>query len=187
MSLDPTAVLNLVEHILRVIPHTIIVIVLLTAPTLAWLLYRFIVQPRAVRYGGRASELLWICERCLSANDATHLRCYSCGGRREETVGDLTVIDGNRLVVLGRTDDGVDAESNFSVEAAAAAAAAEPPKAGRDPVGVGPGRFTPSTRRTSVGRPSSAVGRSAATPAGPRKAVTVGRHAGEHGGPRSES
>jgi len=183
MSLHPTDVLNLLEYLFRVIPHTIIVIVLLTAPTIAWLLYRFVVQPRKARYAGRESELLWICERCLSANAATHPSCYSCGVSREETVGDLTVIDGDRLVVLGRTSDGADAEANISVEAAVAAAAA----AGRDPVAVGPGRPAPSTRRTSDGRPSSAAGRSVTTPAGPRKAVTVGRRTDEHGGPRSES
>ena len=51
-------------------PTALMVIILLTGPTLVWLLYQFVVQPRTSRYAGGSSDLLWVCSRCRSANEA---------------------------------------------------------------------------------------------------------------------
>jgi hypothetical protein len=74
------------------VPPALIAIVLLGGPTAGWLLYRFVVEPRAAR-GGRAYDgaRFWVCPNCRSVNDFRLQRCYRCDARPADE--DLEVID----------------------------------------------------------------------------------------------
>ena len=63
--------------------------VLLGGPTAAWLLYRFVVQPRSSRYRGADPSSMWICASCRSVNDLRLARCYRCDAPQQ----DVEVID----------------------------------------------------------------------------------------------
>jgi hypothetical protein len=71
------------------IPPALIAMVLLGGPTAAWLLYRFVVQPRSSRYRGVDSSAMWICPSCRSVNDLRLARCYRCDAPQQ----DVEVID----------------------------------------------------------------------------------------------
>lgn len=107
MPIDPNDALQAMERSLGMVPGVVVVIVLLGGPTILWLLYQFIVQPRSSRYGEGSSELLWVCRDCRSVNEARHSRCYGCGLSRDAITGALQVFDGDGLVTL-EGDDGWD-------------------------------------------------------------------------------
>jgi hypothetical protein len=54
-------------------------IVLLAGPTVLWLVYRFLVQPRTSRYIDGGIDPFWVCENCRSANAVHRSQCYRCG------------------------------------------------------------------------------------------------------------
>jgi hypothetical protein len=71
------------------VPPALIAMVLLGGPTAAWLLYRFVVQPRSSRYRGVDPSAMWICPSCRSVNDMRLARCYRCDAAQ----ADVEVID----------------------------------------------------------------------------------------------
>ena len=73
------------------IPAALIAMVLLGGPTAAWLLYRFVVQPRSSRYHGVDPSAMWICPSCRSVNDLRLARCYRCDAAQVDA--DVEVID----------------------------------------------------------------------------------------------
>lgn len=106
MSLDPFGALESLERAIGVPPAAIVAIILLAGPTAIWLLYRFVVQPRTSRYAETGLDLLWVCERCRSANEVRTSHCYRCGLDREEMAsGDLRVVDGVGVVTLTAEDE----------------------------------------------------------------------------------
>ena len=80
---------------IEAVPTVLIAIVLLGGPTAAWLLYRFVVQPRTMRARARAvaagGSAMWVCPTCRSINDLTMARCYRCVATPDED--ELEVID----------------------------------------------------------------------------------------------
>jgi hypothetical protein len=100
VPLDPADILAQLQRMVALVPGALLAIVILAGPTATWLLYRFVVQPRARRFGGSRGPLLWICTDCRSANEVRLSRCYRCGLEREAIVGDLQVLDGDGLVAL---------------------------------------------------------------------------------------
>lgn len=175
MPFDPIDMLERLEFSVGLLPPTILAILLLTGPTVAWLLYRLVAQPRSRRAALRMTGLLWICERCQSASEARLSRCYRCGHVREETVGDLQVLDGDGLVTLGRSDTWL---ADPMVPGDALPAATRPA-----PVAVGPGRIHPDRQFSDVDRRAVAVGPGAPIPVRPRKAVASGRRDTQPSGP----
>lgn len=177
MPIEPTDAIENVQRSLSLMPPAILAIIFLAGPTAAWLLYRFVVQPRTRRYAADGSELLWICVRCRSANEVRSSRCYRCAMERDEIVGALQVVDGDGIVSLDPDDEG---DLGYPlVQPVAAAATARPP------VAVGPGRPRPApvSKKTIVPagepeRPSVAVGPGKAAPGVParsRKVVATDR------------
>src|SRR4026208_415348 len=100
MPIDPSDSIQALERSLNSGPAAALVIALLTGPTILWLLYRFVVQPRTSRYGVTQAELLWVCADCRSVNEVGHTRCYHCGLDRTAITGPLQVFDGEGLVTL---------------------------------------------------------------------------------------
>lgn len=184
MPIEPTDAIENLRRSLSLVPPAILAIVLLAGPTAAWLLYRFVVQPRARRLAADGSELLWICERCRSANEVRASRCYRCAMERDEIVGTIQVVDGDGIVTLAPLEDEATGASPVGLPVMAAANTA-----GRPSVAVGPGRSVgagdppleavealvvgerPTRAPVSVG-PGDA---SAARAARPRKVVAAGR------------
>lgn len=206
MPIEPTDAIDNVQRSLSLVPPALLAIVFLAGPTVAWLLYRFVVQPRTRRYAGADSDLLWICDQCRSANEVRSSRCYRCAMERDEIVGALQVVDGDGIVSLGPLDDedpvapaGIPvmpapARSRRPVAvgpgrrpaAAPLAAPARPDlsvalvgDAPRAPVAVGPGTPASGTASTALGAATPVV------PARPRKVVAAGRAEAESRRPRS--
>lgn len=73
------------------VPPILIAIVLLGGPTAAWLLYRFVVQPRSKRLGSMDASAMWVCPNCRSVNELRMARCYRCDASPAED--ELEVID----------------------------------------------------------------------------------------------
>jgi hypothetical protein len=73
------------------VPPVLIAIVLLGGPTAGWLLYRFVVQPRAKRLGSMDASAMWVCPNCRSVNEMRMARCYRCDASPADE--DLEVID----------------------------------------------------------------------------------------------
>ena len=172
-----------------IVPAAGLAIVLLVAPTAAWLIYRGLAQPRSSRYTERPGELLWVCADCRSVNRAGESRCYACGLDASEIVGDLEVFDGHGIVVLPGDDeeladdgyaedtpaDPAGAPAALPIAAAATAAAPRNDAAATTPT---PQRSSPrvtsagrSASRTSTGAAPTA--KSAAAKATPKKASTA--------------
>ena len=172
-----------------IVPAAGLAIVLLVAPTAAWLIYRGLAQPRSSRYTERPGELLWVCADCRSVNRAGESRCYACGLDASEIVGDLEVFDGHGIVVLPGDDeeladdgyaedtpaDPAGAPAALPIAAAATAAAPRNDAAATTPT---PQRSSPrvtsagrSASRTSTGAAPTA--KSAAAKATPKKALTA--------------
>ncbi len=91
MDIDIDASVRALEDGIGLLPGALIAIALLTGPTVAWLLYRFIVQPRTSRYRATQIGALWICGYCRSANDLDSSRCYRCQEDFED--GQIELID----------------------------------------------------------------------------------------------
>jgi hypothetical protein len=86
------------------VPPALIAMVLLSGPTVAWLLYRFVVQPRSIRSRAYVGARFWVCPNCRSVNDIQLIRCYRCDSR--PAAADIEVIDATpsaprRLVPVG--------------------------------------------------------------------------------------
>ena len=73
------------------VPPALVAVVLLGGPTAGWLLYRFVVQPRARRIAVMNLSAMWVCSKCRSVNELRMTRCYRCDARPDET--DLELID----------------------------------------------------------------------------------------------
>ena len=73
------------------VPPPLIAMVLLGGPTAAWLMYHFVVQPRAARMRVFEREAFWVCPSCRSVNDYRLVRCYRCDAVPVEE--DLELID----------------------------------------------------------------------------------------------
>lgn len=73
------------------VPPALVAVVLLAGPTVSWLLYRFIVQPRARRMRAMDLSAMWVCSKCRSVNELRMARCYRCDARPDES--DLELID----------------------------------------------------------------------------------------------
>ena len=176
MPIESTDAIENLQRILSQMPPAVLAIVFLAGPTVGWLLYRYVVQPRTRRFAGDGSDLLWICERCRSANEVRSSRCYRCAMERDETVGALQVVDGDGIVTLEREDDG---DPAYPISQPVIAAATD-----RPPVAVGPGRGRPEPAAAvpvepgaKRRRPSVAVGpgkEASAVPARPRKVGAAG-------------
>lgn len=177
MPIEPTEAIETLQRSLALMPPAILAIIFLAGPTAAWLLYRFVVQPRTRRYAAGGSDLLWICDQCRSANEVRSSRCYRCAMDREAITGALQIVDGDEMVSLGPDDE--DLAPYPLGQPVMAASTAHPP------VAVGPGRTRPEPTSTQKvgpvaepGRPSVAVGpgkEASAVPAQPRKVVAAGR------------
>lgn len=100
MTVSPSEAIEAIQRSIDVIPATILAIIFLAGPTLAWLLYRFVVLPRTSRYSDRSGELLWLCSRCRSANEARTGNCYRCGLARSAITGPLHLVDGDDIIAL---------------------------------------------------------------------------------------
>jgi hypothetical protein len=180
VPLDPGDIVAQLQRMVGLVPGALLAIVILAGPTTAWLLYRFVVQPRTRRFAHDGDPLLWICSDCRSANEVRHSRCYRCGLERDAIVGDLQVLDGDGLVALpidvaygwsGLPDDAIpDAVPPIPATSwPAAATAAPPPPVRTQPlagkprrlVAVGPGR--PASDRAAA--PPRGAETDAATPA----------------------
>jgi hypothetical protein len=74
---------------LGAVPPALVAMILLGGPTAAWLLYRFVVQPRARRHRGVDPSAMWICPSCRSVNAMQLARCYRCDAAQT----DVEVID----------------------------------------------------------------------------------------------
>lgn len=177
MPIESTDAIENLQRILSQMPPAILAIVFLAGPTVAWGLYRFVVQPRSRRFAGDGSDLLWICERCRSANEVRSSRCYRCAMERDEIIGALQVVDGDGIVTLDTEDDD---EPVYPLGQPVTAAATTRPL-----VAVGPGRGQPEPAASEPLEPAAARRRkpvsvgpgqnTSATPKRPRKAVSAGR------------
>lgn len=76
---------------LDLVPPALFAVVVLGGPTLGWVLYRIIVQPRASRTRLIDLTAMWVCSNCRSVNELRMAHCYRCDARPDET--DLEVID----------------------------------------------------------------------------------------------
>lgn len=95
MQVDIEYWINALRAGIDVVPTVLIAIVLLGGPTAAWLLYRFVVQPRTMRARAKAASgaAMWVCPTCRSVNDLAMTRCYRCVATPNED--ELEVIDAN--------------------------------------------------------------------------------------------
>lgn len=144
MLIEPTDVIENVQRNLSLMPPAILAIIFLAGPTVAWLLYRFVVQPRTRRYAADGSDLLWICDQCRSANEVRSSRCYSCAMERDEIVA-LQVVDGDGIVSLDALDDEEEPDGGpVGVPVMARTARS------RAPVAVGPGPAPAAARPQAV-------------------------------------
>jgi hypothetical protein len=167
MLIDPNEAISMVERSLGMIPGAVIVVGLLAGPTVLWLLYRFVVQPRTSRYAGGDGGLLWVCSDCRSANDVRSAQCYSCGLEREE-MDRLQVYDGEVLVTLTEGDDdwkALPSAPPVPVMAPGATSAAAPAVVSALPPPAGPGVVSALPPPAGPTRPA---------PAQPRRLVAVG-------------
>jgi hypothetical protein len=101
MPFDPTELIDSVQRNVGLLPAAIGAILLLAGPTAAWIIYRMVAQPRSARPAAGSTDLMWVCEQCRSANEVRRGSCYRCGFRQDSATGDLHVIDGTGLVVIG--------------------------------------------------------------------------------------
>lgn len=138
MPFDPAETIRAFQETAARVPNVLFAISLLAGPTILWILYRFVVQPRWSRYAGGHGDVLWMCTRCRSANEARSMRCYRCDLRREEIVGDMQVFDEGGLVTLPAVDPTMAGPSvTASIDVAARAAGAAGSAAVEGTTGVG--------------------------------------------------
>lgn len=187
MPIDPTHILGQVERAIGLMPAAVLVIVMLAGPTLAWLLYRFVVQPRTRRYADHSLDVFWVCEDCRSANDVRDARCYLCGLDRDVTMaGGVRVLDAGGALLLapdaGETATphvvtAAEADPPADATTSAAAGATKPPVDGAKPrrmVAVGPGTG-PSVRgsKPAASKTGSTSSKSRSSTASGRAPVPV--------------
>jgi hypothetical protein len=137
MPIDPSGVIEWLERTLAGIPAALLVIAFLAGPTAAWFLYRYLVRPRANHVDMGTLDLLWICERCRSANEIRSSRCYACGLEVDAMTGELEIVDGTGVTGspgVGEVGDMGDAGSSTELPALSPTAGS-----GRPPTAVGPG------------------------------------------------
>jgi hypothetical protein len=91
VQVDIEYLINALRAGIGLVPPVLIAIVLLGGPTAGWLLYRFVVQPRTRRLGGKDGTAMWVCPNCRSVNELRMKRCYRCDALPDEE--DLEVID----------------------------------------------------------------------------------------------
>lgn len=168
MPIEATDAIENVQRSLSLVPPALLAILFLAGPTAAWLLYRFVVQPRTRRYFTGGSDLLWICDRCRSANEVRSSRCYRCAMERDEIDGALQVVDGDGIVSLEPIDVDEDPGSPVGVPVMASTPRARPS------VAVGPGR-APAAARAPTPASASAPDLSVALVGdAPRAPIAVG-------------
>lgn len=160
MPIEPTDAIENIQRSLSLVPPALLAIIFLAGPTAAWLLYRFVVQPRTRRYAADGSALLWICVRCRSANEVRSSRCYRCAMERDEIVGALQVVDGEGIVSLDPLQEEEEEEEPAARPAGVPVMATT--ARSRPSVAVGPGR-APAAKAVP------------AVPARPRKVAAAGR------------
>ena len=150
------------------VPGALIAVFLLAGPTVGWLLYRFIVQPRARRrIAGPDLAAMWVCASCRSVNELRMARCYRCdarpveeelevidadplGPRRLTPVGPGLNLDAPALLSRARTDRGTGTSGTGVVaEVAGLLGRAEPPP-------TTPRRRKRSNQHASAGQPRNA-------------------------------
>lgn len=73
------------------VPPTILAMILLGGPTAGWLLYHFVIEPRAARMRVFERAPFWVCTNCRSVNDHRLARCYRCDA--EPVEDELELID----------------------------------------------------------------------------------------------
>jgi hypothetical protein len=93
---------------LGLVPPMIIAIVLLGGPTAAWLLYRYVVQPRSERLSGMDASAMWVCPNCRSVNELRMSRCYRCDASPAEE--ELEIIDAHPTGPIRLTPVGPDVD-----------------------------------------------------------------------------
>jgi hypothetical protein len=190
MPFDPQGAIENLERSIGVIPAAFLAIVFLAGPTLAWLLYRFVVQPRTRRYTEQGVEFLWLCPACKSANEFRIGRCYRCGLEHAAITGDLQVIDSEGVIAVAPAEvlppgraavpaGGVDPAVAAAAMAVAPVATMRAAASDRPLVAVGPGKpaKTGPAKRTPAGTKAA---RSAST-AGATKATATKRPASTNG------
>lgn len=168
------------------VPGALIAVFLLAGPTLGWLLYRFVVQPRTRRrIAGPDLAAMWVCANCRSVNELRMDRCYRCDARPVED--ELELIDADpagprrltpvgpgldldapaRLAIPERTDRGVGTGgSGVAAEVAGLLGRAEPQITATR-------RRKRSAQAPSAGQPRNVVQPRTAA-AGTRRSVPVG-------------
>lgn len=181
------------------VPGALIAVFLLAGPTVGWLLYRFIVQPRTQRrIAGPDLAAMWVCASCRSVNELRTDRCYRCdarpvedelevidadpvGPRRLTPVGPGLNLDAPALVARARPDRGTGtAGSGVAAEVAGLLGRTDPP--------VTPTRRRKrSTQPASAGQPRNAgSGSRAPVPVGPGQSEADPRDAGRREAARPE-
>lgn len=177
MDIDIDASLRSLEAGIGLLPAAFIAIGLLGGPTVGWLLYRFVVQPRTSRY--RASQIgaLWICTGCRSANELASSRCYRCHREFEDSQIELIDPASGGMVTARLLDFEPEFEPDFEPGPIRPGRQAEPHRGiaaigGRPPVAVGPGK--PKAERPGA----PLVDR-----VGPAKGDRVGPAKGDRAGP----
>ncbi len=68
-----------IQNALAGVPGALLVIVLLGGPTVIWLVYRALNAAAPQRFVETATDVLWICGSCRSANGLGARSCYRCG------------------------------------------------------------------------------------------------------------
>ncbi|MGH2477244.1 MAG: hypothetical protein ACRDIL_18445 [Candidatus Limnocylindrales bacterium] len=91
MEIDIAELIARLESGAGAIPGALIAIILLGGPTLAWLLYRLIVEPRRRRLASPDLSAMWVCAHCRSVNELRMARCYRCNA--EPVEADIELID----------------------------------------------------------------------------------------------
>jgi hypothetical protein len=91
VQLDIGHLIDALRAGISAVPPVLIAIALLGGPTAAWLLYRFVVQPRNRRMRGLDPSAMWVCPNCRSVNDLRLTRCYRCDSAPIDE--DIEVID----------------------------------------------------------------------------------------------
>ena len=81
--------LEALQTALGQVPAALLAIVLLAGPTVGWILYRELVAPERRRSREAGAQPLWVCQRCRSASEVRHARCYRCGLARGTAAADV--------------------------------------------------------------------------------------------------
>jgi hypothetical protein len=90
----PFDIADLLERLragIALVPPALWAVIMLTGPTAAWLLYRFVVAPRSIRVADEDLSTMWVCPSCRSVNELRLDRCYRCDARPIED--ELEVIE----------------------------------------------------------------------------------------------